>query len=173
MSEPQDPSAFAPPVSAFMGPVPELIAARMVSPPPRPGVLAILDHFEIVRVLGGGGMGLVLLVHVGHVGPDHVVGEGVLAHESLVDPDRPSIRRPIARPPGLHAPADNRPRHRGGPEQSGLTCCAPTRSLFCRCLLGEGFFEALIGGGQGFRMDASFCRDGHKIGVTDPTGKRV
>ena len=44
-----------------MGPVPELIAARMVSPPPRPGVLAVLDHFEIVRVLGGGGMGLVLL----------------------------------------------------------------------------------------------------------------
>ncbi len=73
MSDPQDPSAFAPPVSAFMGPVPELIAARMVSPPPRPGVLAVLDHFEIVRVLGGGGMGLVLLVRDTRTGRDAAV----------------------------------------------------------------------------------------------------
>jgi eukaryotic-like serine/threonine-protein kinase len=61
MSESKDPSAFAPPVSAFAGPVAELIAARMVSPPPRPGVLAMLDHFEVIRILGGGGMGIVLL----------------------------------------------------------------------------------------------------------------
>jgi serine/threonine protein kinase/streptogramin lyase len=61
MSEPQDPSGFAPPVSAFAGPVAELIAQRMLSPPSRPGVLASLDQFEIIRILGGGGMGVVLL----------------------------------------------------------------------------------------------------------------
>ena len=56
-----NPLAAAPPVSAFMGPVAELIHQRMLSPPPRPGLLAVLDHFEILRVLGGGGMGIVLL----------------------------------------------------------------------------------------------------------------
>lgn len=54
-------SSFAPPVSAFQGPVGELIAQRMLVPPGRPGLLAVLDQFEILRVLGGGGMGMVLL----------------------------------------------------------------------------------------------------------------
>jgi hypothetical protein len=54
-------SAFTPPVSAFRGPVGELIAQRMVTPPSRPGLLASLDQFEILRLLGGGGMGVVLL----------------------------------------------------------------------------------------------------------------
>ena len=52
---------FMPPVSSFTGPVGELIAQRMLSPPPRPGLLAVVDHFEILRLLGGGGMGIVLL----------------------------------------------------------------------------------------------------------------
>ena len=52
---------FALPVSAFTGPVAELIAQGMLSPPSRPGLLAILDQYEILRVLGGGGMGIVLL----------------------------------------------------------------------------------------------------------------
>lgn len=73
MSESRDPSAFAPPVSTFVGPVAELIAARMVSPPPRPGVLAILDHFEIIRVLGGGGMGIVLLARNSRTGHDAAI----------------------------------------------------------------------------------------------------
>jgi serine/threonine protein kinase len=51
----------APPVSAFTGPVAELIAQRMLVPPPRPGLLAVLDHYEIMRILGGGGMGMVFL----------------------------------------------------------------------------------------------------------------
>jgi len=55
------PPAFVPPVSVFAGPVAELIAQRMLLPPPRPGILAVLDQFEILRVLGGGGMGVVLL----------------------------------------------------------------------------------------------------------------
>lgn len=61
MSEQQDQPISAPPVSAFTGPVAELIAQRMLLPPTRPGLLAALDHFEILRVLGGGGMGIVLL----------------------------------------------------------------------------------------------------------------
>ncbi|MGH8024997.1 MAG: protein kinase domain-containing protein [Limisphaerales bacterium] len=61
MSLPQDPSDFSAPVSVLSGPVGEMIAQRMLLPPPRPGVLAMLDHFEIIRILGGGGMGIVLL----------------------------------------------------------------------------------------------------------------
>lgn len=57
---PQRP-AFVPPVSNFQGPVAELIAQGMLSPPPRPGLLAVVDQYEILRVLGGGGMGIVLL----------------------------------------------------------------------------------------------------------------
>jgi sugar lactone lactonase YvrE len=53
--------AFVPPVSSFTGPIAELIAQRMLAPPSRPGLLATLDQHEILRVLGGGGMGIVLL----------------------------------------------------------------------------------------------------------------
>jgi sugar lactone lactonase YvrE len=59
--EDKKPSPFQPPVSTFAGPVAELIALRMLAPPNRPGVLAILDDYEIVRLLGTGGMGLVFL----------------------------------------------------------------------------------------------------------------
>ncbi len=55
------PAAFVPPVSTFTGPIAELVAHGMLSPPSRPGLLATLDRFEILRILGGGGMGLVLL----------------------------------------------------------------------------------------------------------------
>jgi DNA-binding beta-propeller fold protein YncE len=57
----QSPPAFVTPVSSFSGPIGELIAQHILSPPSRPGLLAILDRFEILRILGGGGMGLVLL----------------------------------------------------------------------------------------------------------------
>jgi serine/threonine protein kinase/sugar lactone lactonase YvrE len=73
MSEPENPSGFAPPVSAFTGPVAELIAQRMLTPPPRPGLLATLDHFEILRILGGGGMGIVLLARDARTGRDMAV----------------------------------------------------------------------------------------------------
>ena len=66
----ENPPAFAPPVSSFTGPIAELIAQRMLSPPPRPGLLAILDQFEILRVLGGGGMGIVLLARDSATGRD-------------------------------------------------------------------------------------------------------
>ena len=61
---------FVPPVSSFTGPIAELIAQRMLFPPPRSGLLAILDQFEILRVLGGGGMGLVLLARDSGTGRD-------------------------------------------------------------------------------------------------------
>src|SRR5271170_7165732 len=54
-------SVFVPPVSAFAGPIAELIGHRLLSPPTRPGLLAVLSHYEVVRVLGSGGMGVVLL----------------------------------------------------------------------------------------------------------------
>ncbi len=66
----ENPPAFVPPVSSFTGPIAELIAQRMLFPPPRPGLLAILDQFEILRVLGGGGMGIVLLARDPATGRD-------------------------------------------------------------------------------------------------------
>ena len=70
MSEQQNQPPFMPPVSVFTGPVAELIAQRMLLPPSRPGLLAVLDHFEILRVLGGGGMGIVLLARDSDTGRD-------------------------------------------------------------------------------------------------------
>src|SRR5215469_15170362 len=70
VSEQQNQPISAPPVSAFTGPVAELIAQRMLLPPTRPGLLAALDHFEILRVLGGGGMGIVLLARDSESGRD-------------------------------------------------------------------------------------------------------
>jgi serine/threonine protein kinase/sugar lactone lactonase YvrE len=52
---------FTPPVSTFGGPIAELVSQQMLSPPTRPGLLATLGRFEILRLLGGGGMGAVLL----------------------------------------------------------------------------------------------------------------
>lgn len=73
MSEQQNQPISAPPVSAFTGPVAELIAQRMLLPPTRPGLLAALDHFEILRVLGGGGMGIVLLARDAETGREVAV----------------------------------------------------------------------------------------------------
>jgi serine/threonine protein kinase len=56
-----NPLPFVPLVSTFAGPLAELIALRMLLPPSRPGLLATLDQYEILRLLGGGGMGIVLL----------------------------------------------------------------------------------------------------------------
>jgi serine/threonine protein kinase/sugar lactone lactonase YvrE len=56
-----EPAAIVPPVSLFSGPIAELVGHRLLSPPNRPGLLATLARYEILRVLGGGGMGVVLL----------------------------------------------------------------------------------------------------------------
>jgi hypothetical protein len=55
------PADLASPVSSFAGPIAELIAHRMLKPPSRPGMLAAIDRFEVLRIIGGGGMGIVLL----------------------------------------------------------------------------------------------------------------
>jgi serine/threonine protein kinase len=62
------PAATPPPVSTLGGPVAELIAQRMVAPPLRPGLLGTLNQFEIQRVLGSGGMGMVLLARDAYTG---------------------------------------------------------------------------------------------------------
>lgn len=73
MSEEQNQPGSAPPVSVFTGPIGELIAQRMLTPPPRPGVLAVVDGYEILRVLGGGGMGIVLLARASQTGREVAV----------------------------------------------------------------------------------------------------
>jgi serine/threonine protein kinase/sugar lactone lactonase YvrE len=52
---------FQPPLSTLGGPVSELIAQQMLAPPTRPGLLGALHQYEVQRVLGSGGMGVVLL----------------------------------------------------------------------------------------------------------------
>lgn len=73
----EDPSKagepFTPPVSAFAGPIAELVGHRLLSPPNRPGLLASLGGYEVVRVLGAGGMGIVVLAHDSEKGKDVAV----------------------------------------------------------------------------------------------------
>jgi serine/threonine protein kinase/sugar lactone lactonase YvrE len=61
---------FIPPVSVFAGPIAELVGHRLLSPPTRPGLLASLARYEVIRVLGGGGMGVVVLAHDAENGRD-------------------------------------------------------------------------------------------------------
>ncbi len=58
---PPTPPAFQPPVSTLGGPIAELIAQQMLAPPARPGLLGTLQQYEVQRLLGSGGMGVVLL----------------------------------------------------------------------------------------------------------------
>jgi serine/threonine-protein kinase len=67
-SSKQEPAAFVPPVSLFSGPIAELVGHRLLSPPNRPGLLATLARYEVLRVLGGGGMGVVLLARDSETG---------------------------------------------------------------------------------------------------------
>ncbi len=69
----QEQTVFVPPVSAFAGPIAELVGHRLLSPPTRPGLLAVLSHYEVVRVLGSGGMGVVLLARDGDTGANVAV----------------------------------------------------------------------------------------------------
>jgi serine/threonine protein kinase len=62
-----------PPVSVFAGPIAELVGHRLLSPPTRPGLLASLARFEVLRVLGGGGMGVVVLARDSERGTDAAI----------------------------------------------------------------------------------------------------
>jgi len=69
-SSKQEPSESVPPVSVFSGPIAELVGHRLLNPPSRPGLLATLARYEVLRVLGGGGMGVVLLARDSESGRD-------------------------------------------------------------------------------------------------------
>jgi serine/threonine protein kinase len=47
--------------SAFGGPLDTLLRQGLIGEPMGPGILGFLDHYEICRLLGAGGMGMVLL----------------------------------------------------------------------------------------------------------------
>jgi serine/threonine protein kinase len=49
------------PVSSFLSPVGALIRDGTLTPPALPGQFAALDRFEVLRLIGAGGMGLVFL----------------------------------------------------------------------------------------------------------------
>jgi serine/threonine protein kinase/sugar lactone lactonase YvrE len=80
---------FIPPVSAFAGPIAELVGHRLLSPPTRPGLLASLARFEVVRVLGGGGMGVVVLARDSERGTDVAI--------KLIKPELVSDQRMVHR----------------------------------------------------------------------------
>src|SRR4029077_19472233 len=67
----------------------ELIAQRMLTPPSRPGVLAAVDGYEVLRVLGGGGMGIVLLARASQTGREVAIK---LVRSDLVN-DQNVVRR--------------------------------------------------------------------------------
>ncbi len=69
----EQPDQATRPASSFVGPIAELVGQRMLSPPSRPGVLAMVDRFEVLRVLGGGGMGVVLQARDPNTGLDVAV----------------------------------------------------------------------------------------------------
>jgi len=80
---------FVPPVSVFAGPIAELVGHRLLSPPTRPGLLASLARFEVVRVLGGGGMGVVVLARDSEKGKDVAI--------KLIKPELVSDQRMVHR----------------------------------------------------------------------------
>jgi sugar lactone lactonase YvrE len=83
----QEPTAVPPPASLFAGPIAELVGHRLLSPPSRPGLLASLARFEVLRVLGGGGMGVVLLARDSESGKEvavKLVRPGLVSNQQMV-----------------------------------------------------------------------------------------
>jgi serine/threonine protein kinase/sugar lactone lactonase YvrE len=78
-----------PPVSVFAGPIAELVHHRLLAPPTRPGLLASLARYEVIRVLGGGGMGVVVLARDAESGADVAI--------KLIRPELVSNQRMVHR----------------------------------------------------------------------------
>jgi len=84
-------AGFTPPVSTFTGPIAELVGHGLLAPPSRPGLLAALDRFEVLRVLGAGGMGVVLLARDSQTGKQvavkmirpELLADGQIVHRFL------------------------------------------------------------------------------------------
>jgi serine/threonine-protein kinase len=58
--EPENPSPRVPPVSSVDGMTGRLLERRLVLPPTQPGLMASLGGYDILTVIGEGGMGIVL-----------------------------------------------------------------------------------------------------------------
>lgn len=61
MTPDQPPAAEEVPVSVGIDPIWDLLREKILEPPRRPGVAASLGRFDVLRSLGKGGMGIVLL----------------------------------------------------------------------------------------------------------------
>jgi serine/threonine protein kinase len=85
----QGEGSFIPPVSVFAGPIAELVGHRLLSPPTRPGLLASLARYEVLRVLGGGGMGVVVLARDSEKGQEVAI--------KLIKPELVSDQRMVHR----------------------------------------------------------------------------
>lgn len=82
-----NPGGPPPPMSTFAGPAAELIQQGMLRPPSRPGQMAVLDRYEILRIIGGGGMGIVLLARDSSTGRDvavKMVRSDLLSNQNVV-----------------------------------------------------------------------------------------
>jgi len=49
------------PMSESLDPVQGLLRRRVIGPPPHPGIMGVVGHFELIDILGIGGMGIVFL----------------------------------------------------------------------------------------------------------------
>ncbi|MBN2506199.1 MAG: serine/threonine protein kinase [Verrucomicrobia bacterium] len=81
---PPPPSPNPQPVSASLSPVDGLVRIGTLSPPAHPGLLATLDRLNVLRLIGAGGMGVVLLAR--DRGDEKLVAVKLLRPELAVHP---------------------------------------------------------------------------------------
>jgi serine/threonine protein kinase len=88
-------------VSEYRDSIDVLLRARFLDPPSRPGLLACLDRFEVLRVVGVGGMGVVVLAREAssEKPPSTQTHSGPLPAEWVAAP--PAKAPPVERASGL------------------------------------------------------------------------